>query len=126
MLDLKNISKTFNPGTVNAKKAISALSLHLDNGDFVTIIGSNGAGKSTLMSVLFGLYQPEEGVIKVKGSEVKIKGPLDANAQPLHRPLIPGPPKRHSPHHDHRRKHGLGLPAQHRRLLPFQPNLQKR
>ena len=47
MLNIQSISKTFNPGTVNAKQALSGLSLHLDHGDFVTIIGSNGAGKST-------------------------------------------------------------------------------
>ena len=48
MLNIQSISKTFNPGTVNAKQALSGLSLHLDHGDFVTIIGSNGAGKSLL------------------------------------------------------------------------------
>ena len=45
MLTLDHISKTFNPGTVNEKRALSSLSLHLDEGDFVTIVGSNGAGK---------------------------------------------------------------------------------
>ena len=49
MLNIQSISKTFNPGTVNAKQALSGLSLHLDHGDFVTIIGSNGAGKTTTM-----------------------------------------------------------------------------
>ena len=48
MLKIDNISKTFYPGTVNAKTALNGLSLHLEKGDFVTIIGSNGAGKSTL------------------------------------------------------------------------------
>lgn len=47
MLELKNVSKTFNPGTVNEKKALDKLSLNLNEGDFVTIIGANGAGKST-------------------------------------------------------------------------------
>ena len=47
MLDIQRISKTFNPGTVNEKKAITDLSLHLNKGEFVTVIGSNGAGKST-------------------------------------------------------------------------------
>ena len=51
MLELINVCKTFNPGTVNEKKAITDLSLHLNKGEFVTVIGSNGAGKSTLMSV---------------------------------------------------------------------------
>ena len=48
MLKLSHISKTFNPGTVNEKVAIRDLSLHLEKGDFATIIGSNGAGKSTM------------------------------------------------------------------------------
>ena len=55
MLDIQNLSKTFNPGTVNEKKALSSLSLHLDEGDFVTIVGSNGAGKSTLKQLDMGL-----------------------------------------------------------------------
>ena len=56
MLDIRSISKTFNPGTVNAKKALSGLSLHLEPGDFVTIIGSNGAGKSTLFNAIAGVF----------------------------------------------------------------------
>lgn len=70
MLDLKNISKTFNPGTVNAKKAISDLSLHLDNGDFVTIIGSNGAGKSTMFNAIAGAFYVDEGSISVDGKDI--------------------------------------------------------
>ena len=54
MLKLSHISKTFNPGTVNEKKALTDLSLHLRQGDFVTIIGSNGAGKSTLFRSILG------------------------------------------------------------------------
>lgn len=63
MLDIQNISKTFNPGTVNSKTAISALSLHLNKGDFVTIIGSNGAGKSTLFNAIAGGFYVDEGSI---------------------------------------------------------------
>ena len=54
MLKISHISKTFNPGTVNEKKAITDLSLELKKGDFATIIGSNGAGKSTLLNTLTG------------------------------------------------------------------------
>ncbi|HCO50567.1 MAG TPA: hypothetical protein DIT21_04005, partial [Oscillibacter sp.] len=52
MLKIENISKTFNPGTINEKAALQGLSLHLLPGDFVTIIGSNGAGKSTLFNAI--------------------------------------------------------------------------
>ena len=54
MLKIHNISKTFNPGTVNEKQALSSLNLHLNKGDFVTILGSNGAGKSTLFNAIAG------------------------------------------------------------------------
>ena len=54
MLKINNISKTFNPGTVNEKTALTGLNLHLDKGDFVTILGSNGAGKSTLFNAVCG------------------------------------------------------------------------
>ena len=63
MLDIQNLSKTFNPGTVNEKKALSSLSLHLDEGDFVTIVGSNGAGKSTLFNAIAGSFYADEGSI---------------------------------------------------------------
>ena len=56
MLKISNISKTFNPGTINEKKALSDLSLHLAKGDFVTILGSNGAGKSTLFNAIAGTF----------------------------------------------------------------------
>ena len=60
MLKIEGISKTFNPGTVNEKKALSGLSLHLAPGDFVTIIGSNGAGKSTLFNAVAGSFYVDE------------------------------------------------------------------
>ena len=77
MLDIQKISKTFNPGTVNEKKALSGLSLHLDEGDFVTIIGSNGAGKSTLLNAVAGAFYVDEGRIELAG--------LDITFQPEHR-----------------------------------------
>ena len=70
MLDIKNISKTFNPGTINAKKAISGLSLHLDSKDFVTIIGSNGAGKSTMFNAIAGTFYVDEGSISLDKKDI--------------------------------------------------------
>ena len=70
MLDLQNISKTFNPGTVNAKNALSGLSLHLNHGDFVTIIGSNGAGKSTLFNAIAGGFYVDEGAVLLDGEDI--------------------------------------------------------
>ena len=63
MLELKNVSKTFNPGTVNEKKALDKLSLNLNEGDFVTVIGGNGAGKSTLLKILAGQRKPSRGSV---------------------------------------------------------------
>ena len=70
MLDIKKISKTFNPGTVNEKKALTELSLHLDEGDFVTIVGSNGAGKSTLFNAIAGSFYVDEGSISLAGEDI--------------------------------------------------------
>lgn len=64
MLELKNISKTFNKGTINAKLALDNLSLTLNDGDFVTVIGGNGAGKSTMLNAIAGVFQVDEGTIK--------------------------------------------------------------
>ncbi len=63
MLILKNISKTFNPGTVNRKKALDKVNLELADGDFATIVGSNGAGKSTLFNAITGAFYVDEGQI---------------------------------------------------------------
>ena len=70
MLNISHISKTFNPGTVNEKKVFSDLSLHLDPGDFVTIIGSNGAGKSTLFNAIAGDFYTDGGSIELNGRDV--------------------------------------------------------
>ncbi|MCD8224274.1 MAG: ATP-binding cassette domain-containing protein [Clostridiales bacterium] len=70
MLDIISISKTFNPGTINAKTAVSNLSLHLDDGDFVTIIGSNGAGKSTLFNAIAGGFYVDDGAILLDGLDI--------------------------------------------------------
>ena len=73
MLDINRISKTFNPGTVNEKKALSGLSLHLEPGDFVTIVGSNGAGKSTLFNAIAGAFYVDEGSIQLAGEDITFK-----------------------------------------------------
>ena len=70
MLTITHISKTFNPGTVNEKCAIRDLSLHLDRGDFVTIIGANGAGKSTLFNAIAGSFYTDTGSIVLDGRDI--------------------------------------------------------
>ena len=70
MLDLINISKTFNPNTINQKVALDGVSLHLDDGDFVTMIGSNGAGKSTLLNAIAGEWPVDSGRIIIDGNDV--------------------------------------------------------
>ena len=70
MLTISNISKTFNPGTVNEKLALNDLSLHLDPGDFVTILGSNGAGKSTLFNAIAGSFTVDSGSICLDGKDI--------------------------------------------------------
>ena len=70
MLKVTNISKTFNPGTINEKKALTDLSLHLEKGDFVTILGSNGAGKSTLFNAIAGSFPVDSGDIRLDGQNI--------------------------------------------------------
>ena len=70
MLELKNIYKTFNPGTINEKVALNGVSLSLNDGDFVTVIGGNGAGKSTLLNAVAGTWFVDEGSILIDGNDV--------------------------------------------------------
>ena len=70
MLELKNICKTFNPGTINAKTALNDLSLTLADGDFVTVIGGNGAGKSTMLNAIAGVFPVDSGSILIDGQDV--------------------------------------------------------
>lgn len=70
MLDLNRVSKTFNPGTINEKKALTELSLHLRDGDFVTVIGGNGAGKSTMLNAVAGVWPVDNGSIVIDGEDV--------------------------------------------------------
>ena len=70
MLEIRNISKTFNPGTVNEKQALKNVSLTLEDGDFVTVIGGNGAGKSTMLNAIAGVWPVDEGQIIIDGQDV--------------------------------------------------------
>ena len=70
MLDVQAIYKTFNAGTVNEKTALNGVSLHLNEGDFVTVIGGNGAGKSTLLNAVAGVWPVDAGTITINGVDV--------------------------------------------------------
>ena len=70
MLEIQNVSKTFNAGTVNEKTALNGLNLKLNEGDFVTVIGGNGAGKSTMLNAIAGVFQVDSGTITIDGQDV--------------------------------------------------------
>lgn len=70
MLKIDQISKTFFPGTINERKALVDISLELDEGDFMTVIGSNGAGKSTLLNAVAGRYSIDSGELSIDGTPV--------------------------------------------------------
>ncbi|MBQ9080973.1 MAG: ABC transporter ATP-binding protein [Clostridia bacterium] len=70
MLELIDVRKTFNPGTINAKRALCGVDLKLNEGDFVTIIGGNGAGKSTTLNAIAGAWPIDSGEIKIDGANV--------------------------------------------------------
>ena len=70
MLEIRNVSKIFNPGTVNEKTALDGIDLTLNEGDFVTVIGGNGAGKSTMLNMVAGVYPVDGGRISIDGVDV--------------------------------------------------------
>ena len=70
MLEIKNVYKTFNAGTVNEKVALKGLDLTLEDGDFVTVIGGNGAGKSTMLNAVAGVWPVDSGTISIGGVDV--------------------------------------------------------
>ena len=70
MLTLTNVRKTFNKGTVNEKKALNGINLHLNPGDFCTVIGGNGAGKSTMFNMIAGVYPIDSGKIEIDGVNI--------------------------------------------------------
>ena len=115
MLDITAISKTFHPGTPNARQALRQLSLHLEDGEFATIVGSNGAGKSTLFGAIAGSFYTDEGRHPAGryGSDL----PAGAPAQPGHWAAVSGPHAGDRSPHDHRGESGAGLSAS----LPRKP-----
>ena len=72
MLNISHISKTFNPGTTDAKKALDDLSLDVNKGDFITVIGANGAGKSTLFNAIAGSFITDSGKIELNGKDISL------------------------------------------------------
>ena len=72
MLDIRNITLTFNPGTTDEKKALDHLSLHAERGDFISIIGANGAGKSTLFNAIAGSFLTDSGEIVLDGEDITL------------------------------------------------------
>ena len=70
MLDINHIAKTFNPGTITEKTALVDVDLHLNEGDFVTVIGGNGAGKSTMLNAVAGVFPVDKGSIRIGGVDV--------------------------------------------------------
>lgn len=70
MLDITDLSKTFNTGTVNEKKALNHLNLHVNDGDFITVLGANGAGKSTLFNAIAGNFPIDSGKIVLDGENI--------------------------------------------------------
>ena len=73
MLKIENLYKTFNPDTINEKKALNGINLHLKPGDFVTVIGGNGAGKSTLLNMIAGVYLSDKGSIILAEENITYK-----------------------------------------------------
>ena len=70
MIEVSNIKKTFHPGTINEKRALNGVSLKLEDGEFVTVIGGNGAGKSTFLNAMAGVWPVDEGRIVIDGVDV--------------------------------------------------------
>ena len=98
-LEIKDVHKTFNPGTINEKVALDGVNLLLNEGDFVTIIGGNGAGKSTTLNAVAGVWPIDSGSIIIGGNDV--------TGLPEHkRKSVPGSDDRNSSDHVHRRKYG--------------------
>ena len=109
MLEVKEVWKTFNAGTVNEKQALRGVNLTLNDGDFCTVIGGNGAGKSTLLNAVAGTFPVDAGD-HLPGRRGR-HPPAGAQAGHLYRPGVPGPHAGHGAHHADRGEPGPGRPA---------------
>ena len=109
MLEIINLRKTFNPGTVNEKTALDGVSLTLRDGDFVSVIGGNGAGKSTLLNAVAGTWLVDSGTISIDGVNVT-RLPEHKRAQFIGR-VFQDPMMGHRRHHADRGKSGPGAAA---------------
>ena len=96
---LKNICKTFNKGKINEQKVFDNFSLSIDEGDFISVIGSNGAGKSTLLNIISGKVEVDAGTIELKGEDVTDQKEYE-KCKRISRD-IPGSSPRHQSFHDH-------------------------
>lgn len=99
MLDVKNVSKTFAKGTVNEHIALEKINLHLDRGEFLTIVGSNGAGKSTLFNLICGTFMQDSGTVTLDGQDISFLP--GTQACQVDRPGVPGPDEGHRTEYDH-------------------------
>ena len=99
MLQLRNIHKTFNAGSVNEKHALCGLNLHLNAGDFATVIGGNGAGKSTMFNAIAGSFLTDEGQILVDGEDMTFQP--ETHRAKSDWPYFSGPNERHGAQPDH-------------------------
>ena len=88
MLELTNVRKTFNKGTINEKKALNGISLSLNDGDFVTVIGGNGAGKSTMLNMIAGVYPIDSGKIEIGGINISRQPEHKHGLSPWPTPLL--------------------------------------
>ena len=112
MLEIKDIYKTFNAGTINERKALQGVSLKLEDGDFVTVIGGNGAGKSTMLNAVAGVWPVDSGSIII--DDVDVTG----------MPRIPGSYERNCSYDADRRKPRYGV--QKRKAPYFKVGHKKR
>lgn len=107
MLDVKQATKVFSAGTASEHHALNGLDLHLDDGEFVTIIGSNGAGKSTLFNAICGNYWLDQGQIFLDGQDITFLSEHRRGAPD--RARVPGSDERNGAASDDRGKSGAGI-----------------